>query len=331
MPGPRAFVETLRDGFCRGESAVISMPEPLPGGLREAVFERAAQERRPRLRLSYPVHGPEPFDWLREILDLDGICDTRALAGHAQFADHVLWVEGVDAVHWPAWRCLLQGFAAGARDVSEHRRSAFCVPLAAADVPLTEDLLLRLHPWSGRVREFDMLCYVAGLLGDDALNPRRHALRLALIAEIAGTDPRLVSVLADCDLPLLLDAGRLCGQLPSLARLGESEVGRRIWFAQVRQLFPLIETHRQAVLARWDDALRHAYASHGHRLTPIADREDDHRALGIGEICYLLCQCGRIGREWREHLQALRSARNRLAHQQPVPEALLERVLAKPL
>ncbi|WP_347279029.1 hypothetical protein [Plasticicumulans sp.] len=245
--------------------------------------------------------------------------------------DHALWIDGVDPVHWPGWRKLLESLATAARSLPEHRRPVLCVPVAASEVPLTPDLLLDMHAWVGRVREFDMLLYVASLLGNDTLNPRHHALRLALIAELAGTDPALALALMNCKFAQLLDAAGLISQFPALASHGLEAVTRRIWLAQVRQLFPLLEAHRLAIIDRLNDRLRRAYEQHKDKLTPIAEREDDHRALGIGDICYLLCQCEHIDHDRREHLQSLRSARNRLAHQQPVPEALLERVLAKPL
>lgn len=331
MPGPRAFADRLCDGFRRGVSAVISMPEALPAGLRLAVFEQLAFDRRPRLHLHYPQHGPEPFDWLCETLGLDGICDVRELIGHEQLVDHALWVDGVGPTHWPGWRSLLERLAGAARALPDHRRPVLCVPVAAPEAPLAQDLLLDTHAWAGRVREFDMLLYVAGQLGDDALNPRRHALRLALIAELAGTDPALALALTNCEFALLLDAAGLNAQFPAFARLGLEAITRRIWLAQVRQLFPLLEAHRLAIVDRLDAPLRRAYERHKDKLTPILEREDDHRTLGFGEIGFLLCQCENIERHWKARIEELRRVRNMLAHQRPVPESLLGRILSEPL
>ena len=98
-----------------------------------------------------------------------------------------------------------------------------------------------------------------------------------------------------------------------LALYGDINViKRRIWTAQVRVLLPFIEIQRQEILNRFDSYLK------------IGVIKDDIQNFEIGKIWHVLNNNPKVimDKATRRLLDALKEARNALAHIDPIDKRI---------
>lgn len=351
-PGPVAFLDEALDTLRQGRTVLLGMPRGAPPGLAEAVEAEVVRDCLWRWTAITPTDRESPLSTIVQAL-WGGAAGPDSLAGLVRaerLRNHVLWVGPLTGRTWAVWRDWLLAFARQAATLRAGDRPVISAELHG--IPRGEwprvDPTLAVLQWRGRLDALDMELWAATLLRGVELPPFAGRLRRELLAALAGADPLLAVQLRNETVPglcrpekLLADyavargwqsppphtweAGvleRIAGEsILHLAALTTDSaalakaVGDRLWRAEVRVLFPLIETLRRRLIERHRDLLRVPVQVEGR--PPILHVED----LELGHLHRQLQ--GRIGANRADLLAALHRVRNALAHLEPLPEPAL--------
>lgn len=356
MPGPGRFVQRLAQTVRDGRNIVLVVPPWMPTGIYEAVRRTTGWEGRlwrlldlvsvlpdqssPDLVL--PLARPSPQSSagiVGRLLDAPELSST------------VFWVEGCDSSALPMWFSLLRTYADRCRSAPAAERPVFCVVVRAhsRDKLPQDDVALSVVKCRGMSDRVDILAYLAhnvsgieepAIIGDT---------RIAVAAQLAGSDPELASRLVCLPLERLLEpaeflrdygtshgcdsgAGKSEEEMlewtdesggsyrmhSAAVALGSapSEVRRRVWAGQVGVLFPFLEERRVELLERLEPHLHLPFQTVFGQITDIRDFELSH-------LLHSVLQNGRKPASLLPVLDNLVKMRRRLAHLEPVDAELL--------
>lgn len=357
LPGPGEFVRRVSVELREGRNVVLLLPRHLPDGLGAAVrAERFAEgEAGPWRSLPIDPGGPPPFRQIAERLlpsPPSGPLRASWLVQQESFGGQVLWLEGLTAECWPAWRDFLLEYEHSCRSCPLLDRTVFVVPLEGppAGAPPEEDVALAVLPYRGVVEPLDQLLYVSQLVRGRAMPRFQRGVFAAVVAGLALWDPAVADLLAGFPMGQVFRAGvdlAALGQRRGWTALSEEgaaswregmtqpfdgrdqmhsavlacsgdgadELSRRVWAAQVGVLLPYVEERRRELLERLDGQLQGPFHFDGGLVV------DDQRDLEIGQIAY---QLALRGRKVPRLVHVLKQIRNSLAHLEVVSADLLE-------
>jgi hypothetical protein len=354
LPGPAAFLRAVWGDVRGGKNVVLALPATVPPGLRDGLATLVRQAEMWAWR-GFPggdgVGGPAA---LAEQLHLrfappkasGGILSAGTLAGDARLADTLIWVEGMTAACWPAWRAFLGQYERASQMYPEQGRGLFCVPLTgqvAGQVP-EPGVALSVRRWWGVVGGLDLQLDLS-LREDGRSMPALHRrLALAVACELSGTDAALARALAGLPLRQLLEprdylraeaarrgwnavqARQPCWEDGLIDRVGgedtvhsvvlamrgdDAALRRRLWQAEVAVLYPFLEKERLQLLPRLRPYLRLPVETTYGSVDNICDLE-------LGQLVYFLRGRNLPRQLWRL-LNLLADMRHALAHLRPVP------------
>jgi hypothetical protein len=144
-------------------------------------------------------------------------------------------------------------------------------------------------------------------------------LAASLIAGLAQGDPLLAEHLADMELDQLLSPDVMLRECTrsGIVALGVpvytvENIARRIWKAQVREIFPLLEELRHDLLSR----------AHRQLVSFGSLRGKDVRELELGQLNHFLRNT-----EWSDYARTLADMRHQLAHLEIIPYRDLQNAL----
>jgi hypothetical protein len=365
LPGPARFIQQLVDRL-HDQSVVLLLPEHLPAGLYEQLDEAFSIYTDV---VTYTVHedaGVSPLEQLcTQFIDDRGIYvepSLQALLREKHFGNHVIWLDGINATNWPAWREFLLDYAEVFRAQPTDGRTVFCAPLVGemATVPnVPNDIGITLLQWYGCVDRLDMLLYVSQLLRSRAMPELERQLLTEIITDLALWDPMVAEQLTQLDFAEFIQApnelvavaeergwmSTINGAKPRwkdgvvdwfsgeervhsayLAIRQSKELEKRIWSAEVRVLFPYVEEIRHRVLEHYCGLLHVPYRTVFGVIEDPADLEISHIHDQLKRLCY------KVGSEVLDYLERLRLLRNDLAHRQVVaPERCCSKALTPPV
>ncbi len=346
-PGPAVFLDETLDALRRGRSVVLGLPLGAPPGLAQALEAEVSRDSLWCWTAVAPTGPATPMSTVVQAL-WGSTAAPETLLGLVQavrLRNRVLWIGPLTTEPWPPWRDWLLAFARAAATLPAADRPVLCTEtrgLPRTDWPRVDPSLAVLQ-WRGRLDGLDMQLWAATLLRGIELPPFTGRLRRELIATLAGADPLLAVHLRDETIPGLCrpqstligfaaargwheapphtwEAGvleQLTGEqtlhLAALAldpAASASAIAERLWRAEVRVLFPLIETLRRRLIERHRAQLQVPVQVEGR--APIIHIED----LELGHLHWQLR--GRLGAQRAELLAALHRARNALAHLEPL-------------
>jgi hypothetical protein len=367
FPGPAAFLRAAWEDVRGGKNVVLALPATVPPGLRDALAALVRQAELWAWR-DFPAGdgrgGPAALvEQLHQRFApprvAGAVLSADTLAGDPRLADTMIWVEGVTATCWPAWRAFLGQYERACQMHPEQGRGLFCVPLTgevAGQMPAPA-VALSVRRWWGVVGAVDLLLDLS-LHSDDRPAPALHRrLALAVACELSGTDAPLARSLARLELRQLLEpedflraeaarrgwtavlAGRPSWEdgiidavngenvvhSVALAVRGDAAgLRRRIWQAEVAVLYPFLEEQRLQLLPRLRSYLRLPVE------TPYGP-VDDIYDLELGQLVHFL-RGRNLPREVWRLLNLLTDMRHALAHLRPVPVEYLfvDDLLRKP-
>lgn len=363
LPGPGRFLEEIEYDLRQGRNVLIVLPEHHPPGLRNALNQQLSQHEfwywRSLLVDPKLPESEHPLEFLHDrfvyFSDPDSILSVQTLVDSNNFRNLLLWIEGCDASCWEPWKDFLEEYAYLCRSKRVEERSLFCiiVPASLSTLMPAPDVALAIHNWRGYVDQLDMSLYATYLLSDQPLSRTERKLRIAMITELAGTDPQLAELLVSKSLNELLQpasclcefANKIGWTTPHTApdwtkgTLDEwdgetfvhsvflyqaqniNEIYRRLWRAHVRTLFPMLEEERVRLLAELKSFLKVPFC------TEYGITIDNLNALEIGHIRYQIRNNYNIDKHTKQLLDSLKEIRDEIAHIKPVTGDLLGRWL----
>lgn len=400
LPRPAAFLDRVVGDLRQGKNVILALPEYAPTGLREALAVQVNNNNfwnwRPvslpknesvsddpvrllfdRLALP-PIEATKKnlFDGLPKTLQANTnlhpnpILDVKALVNCQEFCGNVIWLEGLTENSWPNWQTFFEEYAEICQNRRELERSLFCIPLVGT---LSTQVLSKakktfsektfsIRPWRGIVDRLDMQLYISSQMAHNgATNILEKNIKIAMCAEIAGTDPELAKSLSKLSFEKLLAPFEMLKRMASKRGWNEEQVTkpqwhlgmlddiedtplvhaaalamqanqdsqnellRRIWRGQVGVLFPFIEEQRVRLLEQLRPFLDVPLTTPFGTITDIHDLE-------IGHIYY---QVKNLPKPHKTEplLKSLKNIRDTIAHLEPISAAQLEelrRLLKKP-
>ncbi len=246
---------------------------------------------------------------------------------------------------WMEWAPFLQCFAELNRAVDELNRNVFLVTSVDSRHKLPNELLLSERCIEGFIRREDPFFHAAQVVEPDESDGLWRRIRMHVCSEIAQWDFHLCEQLCELPTNVLLDpfewlqeygknAGwvglteesdheilRQHGLLFSIGRDeirhsallalngNKDEIARKVWIAQVRVLFPIIEEQRMRLiktLRAIDPAAIKAW-----EVEPEIAGD-----LEIGALSYRMSRTRRFKQKLTDYAFKLRKIRNKLAHLQ---------------
>ena len=344
LPGPGSYLDAAIDVLRQGRCLVLALPQHSPPGLAEALAIRVSED--PIWRWTpvearaqeLPAAGVIRACWPPG----EGPDALSALVREARLQDRVLWLGALEPDQADAWLTWMGDFASASHHVPPRDRPT-CVGITVGIAPpasLGAVPGIAVLPWRDRLDALDLQSWAAHLERATERAPLERALRHELIAALAGADPALALALADLSIVRLLEPDAAleafasargwdvsappqdweAGVLDSVGGTSvvhaaalpagtprSRAVHERLWRAQVRVLFPLIEGERRRLIEEHRSLLSVPYYIEG--------RNDPIRRIEDLEIVHLLHQLrGRIEARRESLLYALHRARNALAH-----------------
>lgn len=335
VPNAARYVQEIVDAIHEEKSMVLVLGENVPWRdfLPALIEERIADiSDRSLRRLACPEE--EPGAYLLEHYCMEETRLTyRAGKSHAQFLAEaeglvlhkaILWIDIADAGKARAWTDFVRDYHKFAKKGAA--KPSFIL-IFSEDYGVGRGCKgLSYHAFSEEVNEFDRFAF-ATLMAAYGIEQRRFKPYLAMLAAtICAEDMELCALCSRYGMEFLRSPGK------TLRKIAEEEVRsdgspfvlddlyedleRRIWKAQVKTVFPVIEDRRQAYIERCYDALR------AMNLVPeeVEIGALSHKAA-IGELRFPSADV--------EDIRLLKEARNHLAHIREVPFPLVEAILSK--
>jgi len=352
MPGPRRFCLRITESLQEGKNVLLQLPAGYPEGLQgniHLLVGRPAEHWRVLSIKSGANYRPidllvAQFTGTRP----DRLATAGTLANHPKFKGYIIWIDGVESQNWPLWHQFMLDYEHACRALGEYERSVFCLTLvgSVAETPITPQISLDVWRYEQVAGLLDALLYTATIMPEDRIVGIKRRVAITVIAHLALWDPALCEWLARCPLATILrpaavlqdfacrrgwDRGDTTidwcqGTLQTVDGIQQQhsaiyafqqddrELVRRIWIAQLSEIFPLLEQRRQDLLRDLDGYLSVPFTTNYGEI--ISEKQD----LELGHIVWQLGQLQRAGRRDIRIQQAIQSAsrlkkmRDTLAH-----------------
>jgi predicted kinase len=356
LSGPSRFLAKVADALVSSEGTVcVPLPPSVPDGALQALADRIRETTGTRVLISDAAGGVGqrgPAHWLaaRAAVPPTGIRTAANFLDAPTLADVVFLVHGVPFGEWRQWALFLRLLK-----VERERAERLVAPgIAIVPPPGVQTGEIRAifgrreFRWEGRVRRLDTelaLQHAMGGPGDEDMAARTAN---ATVVEIAGWDFRLLSELADqpletrleplehlrgmaADIPRMVATwengradvweGRTYEHaLSVMARGADTVIEERVWRAQVREVFPFLDTVRLGFIARHHDDLAKSLSSEPlvrtfrNGRTRTIQRPDE---MEMAELYNRLEEM--LPEPDRKFLRSCNWLRNRVAHLTPGP------------
>jgi|GEM_PF-4912551 len=339
LPGPSAFLARIESDL-RDSKSVLSL---VPG----CFDDRWITAIRSRLDDRFLWHeiSATPHQFLTEVSTRnDGLAFIKpqeiieaGICGRG----YVLRNPPVES--WSTWRSFLRDFAESNRSVDEAERNVFLVSTSERDNQFPNQPLLSHFKIEEFLRDEDTLFYSSQAMEQEDSVRLWRKIKMHVSAEIAGWDFPLCEQLCELPIKQLLDPyewlvcegasrgwngltsaspSELLRQMGLLLKIekGErkhslllaldknrKEIEKRIWIAQVRVLFPVIEEQRLNLLK----------ILNATNPTVVKEWRNDPELDGeveIGALWHRMNHSKIFSQKLTNHAGKLRKLRNKLAH-----------------
>ncbi|HMJ91128.1 MAG TPA: hypothetical protein VK530_14995 [Candidatus Acidoferrum sp.] len=357
LPGPLKFLRAVAEDLRSGVNVTMVFPDHAPDGwithLRIMLLDSL-----PRLD-HVACDGKPPIQLLHHHLGLGEPSQRATVADLCNcknFSGRLLYVSFTSSEPWKAWRSFLEQYEDACRHFSLSERTLFIASISgdlAEHAPKPANLL-RVYDWTDRVDGLDVRLHAANLLSSVSLPAWQRNLAVSLLAELALWDPIVCAEGASRSLEELVEPvswladiarsrnwpEKLDLKSPQALRHGirqpfegiqrihsawlalasrHDTLEERVWNAQVRALFPILERHRRALIKKYGSMhlFKVPWITRIARIEHIEDLELNHMAdqmrsqnsAGLRSIC--------------DFVSWLRDLRNDLAHLKPIPASRL--------
>jgi hypothetical protein len=277
--------------------------------------------------------------------------NIRNLIHKDTFSGKIIWINNLVTEDWSKWLEFLTDYEAACRNVSHIERTVLCFIIDnVSDCWLPQnDVCLSIHYWEDCVDSIDMSLYASRLLKEKNLSILEQDLIIHTIQQLALWDFEFATHLANQKpediinpLPIIENFAKIrnwngvdelshyeqwcCGvknkfndnwELHSAALhvLGQHDVLlKRLWRAQVKAIFPLIEDIRQKILESIKPFLKIPFETfYGKKKVVIENFHD----LEIRHLFIQIKDSDVIPVKYQGLIGLIRDIRNDLAHQKP--------------
>jgi len=335
----------IRSKIIDGQQIALLIPEYAPPDVRDEIVGTLLH-RRINIESIF-VGNASPSEQLNDMIEGRRVPVDTFQAGFVideRLSGRTFWLDNLSLANWPAWKLFIEEIQALTRNLPRSDRFLFVVPLVgelAQHVPEDRGGLSILK-WDDVVSRYDMLQYVDAILSRQIPRVERRIM-VEIIASLAGFDIEVADILSDASFENLLSSDTklleiaearawerghsptwwqgsvmsLDGEFFIHSALPDSSHKLRLrrWSALMSTVFVLLESHRQALIAKYS------------MLLPSGDAA---KSLEFAELFDLLSTVAsvrtkKIPTGLLNHISRLRYIRNKLAHfEVPEPALLCE-------
>ena len=278
LPGVKHFVESECEAPLRaGASVIARFPGDIPSGFEDAVTAPLENF----LSVGKVNATASPFEDVSARYATGSQSHLRSiqeLCRDKGFGGRLVWVDGLNATNWPAWRTFLVHYAQVSRSMPLAGRTLFFASLTGSSsksVP-PSDVALETCEWDGIPDELDLMLFANERLRERVDSAVLRTLLVTVVARVASWDYDSALRMLTGDRRNILDptetlrelarakewthetpiswevgtASRIGVAHPARAALDDPprEIERRIWSAQASVLLPWIETLRHQII-----------------------------------------------------------------------------------
>lgn len=359
LPGPQRLVEKIIQDVRNGKNVVLYLPEWAPQNLENALKMRLtdydwhpliadasdAEWRDPvGVLVSRFIHDPQPGTrW-----------DTSTLGMDENFAERLIWLDGLSSTQWAAWNPWIARYAQMIHQVTQTEEffepTTFIIAIQGESTrqTVTENEHLSHYKLTDYVDPLDMMLYTRSRLPEDRLTSLQQQTAVSVIACLALWDPAVADALVTEThygsfepFPILRQIASQRGWEPN-GRMPEDEA----WYRGVEERFQGQRQRHSAWLALCTDAReiqRRIWSGQVGSILP-AIQERKNRILkqmepqltipyegDLGLVEHLLdLEIGHLQAQIKEkglwvephlldQIHLLHTARNKLCHSTPIP------------
>ena len=340
LPGVKRFVESECEAPLRdGASVVARFPGDIPLGFEDAV--------------TIPLENFLSVGKVKATASpLEDLCARYATGSQAHvrsiqdlcrdegFGGRLVWVDGLSASNWTAWRAFLVHYAQVSRSMPLAGRTLFFAPITGPSsngLPAS-DVALATCEWDGVPDELDLMLLAHERLRERVGSVVLRTLLTTVVARVASWDFDSALRMLTGDSRTILDPVKPLRELardkgwtletpvswelgtasstgvahPARAALDDPprEIERRIWSAQASVLLPWFETLRHQIIEASGHDVR-------RQMRQASIKHEDPYDLELGELASVF-GTRRAHGDLRARLRKLQAARNALAHLQPL-------------
>jgi len=361
--GPRQFVESVLGTLQQGASVLVILPGHFENGFRY-VLRNSASEICAWRSIDLSFETDSVSQMLGPLVAEDGnrrSPTARVIAGLEYLQNTIIWLGNLSMRPHRPWLEFLELYA----HVSSNYRSTGYPPVFAGVISTQQPVREYSNEAALKILDarkcsdlLDMEAFVANYVRGSREASILRRTRIAVAAQLAGTDPVLAASAVSWDFEQLFRPEEFLvhwardtrnWKLPGSKNIGDidggiefidgeerihsavaaiqgdsQEIMRRVWKGQVSVLLPLLEQHRIAFVEMLAD-----YVDEG-----LGSATDDCRLidLEIGQIAYALQQSSRgvIPRRIRNWVDIARKIRNSLAHLHPISAGQLRTLAQHP-
>lgn len=249
--------------------------------------------------------------------------------------NRIIWVKGFDQAQATKWIKFCQAFKK--RSVED---GLFVLEIHS-DVPESDIGNMKLIDFSEHVTSYDVQLFNSFLLDDQSHSIYSSVWKdyistsAAIACDVDAEVSELLIRLTDFKHESIIDGLEKIAKLDEFSRRGErrpshilyhcrnkntAELEHRIWSAQVKVLFPIIELERVKLITKWKNEIQKVLDD--ENITQFGEHLIEAIDVELGTLCYLLKRKTPNGfyslyipdEEDRKRIVFLHNCRNKLAH-----------------
>lgn len=339
------FINRIADTMAEGKSIILMLPKKMPWYTTMCELIKGQIQRRDSRYSFDTIEAPEekPGEFLLYHYCMEEKqAQYRPNKSYAQFLaesddivlnDRYLWIRGLSGRQCEEWVAFLSEYAKYKRKnvnsavfLLEIREETFRYGAKKGIVSLS---------FQKEISAYDRYIFCAlAAAGISCADELRHYMA-EVVSGICGEDMELCAKCIRMGTRFLEDPFRQLVQIgqDGVRSNGEhfsipmtkEEVDKKVWEAQIRSIFPVIESYRGYFVKRYFEKIQKRLPisnSNGERIL-------DPNELEIGTLLFMAAEGElMIGKKEHDRLHQFREARNTLAHMKRMGEQEVEEVLS---
>ena len=322
LPGPARMVDELCRDFRVGCNVYYTVPDELRPYILSSFTEALSDNDLYSEIIDAGTEAAgDPFQVLRQFVSQDRQSSLIRPSDIATCDDlrFRLFVVYCDEQGRNPWNDFVRRYADAVHTHNRGGHAVFCLVSSGEWKGVRDDVFIQVKRWSDYFTDYDCEIFAAHHRAYRKDTQWVGRLASSLVAGLAQGDPLLAEHLADLELEALLSPDVMLREctgsgmvIPGIPIHTADNITRRIWKAQVREVFPLLEELRHDLLSQ----ARRQLASLGSL------RDKDVRELELGQLNYYLRNT-----EWSDYARILADMRHKLAHLELIPYRDLQNAL----
>lgn len=256
-----------------------------------------------------------------------------AEAEESNLPSKFVWVTGVTKERAQLWADFLNDYN---KNIPKGREAAaFIIEYRGDDLTINNKRKLQTISLKNELSEYDTYVFNMLIVGTVKLSPDMKQYIAEVLSNIVDNDVELSAMCVNRADEFLKNPYKALSEISQnnyrsngenfVIRMDEAELQRRIWKAQIKTIFPRIETFREAFVSKFRNKIQ-PYLPISNPLGEEYKEADD---VELGTLYYMNCNgMLNVTGKSAENLTICHKARNKLAHLQTLTQEEIEKIIS---